>query len=64
MEVSVKERLGISSVTFHNLSIPVWCNDVAPKLIHFQIPPCVTLTGHTTVLACLGDSLGEILIDS
>ena len=46
MKVSEKDKLGISCVTFHNVSmpvwcndVPVWCNDVALELIHFQIPP-------------------------
>ena len=47
-----KRQLGISCVTFHNVGIPVWCNDPVSKLIHFQIPTCVTLSAHTTVPAC------------
>ena len=61
--MSGKEELDIFGVTFHNLSVPLWCNDVSLKLIHFKILPCVTLTGHhTTAGACFGSSFGQNLM--
>ena len=64
VELSERERLDVSCVTFHNLRMPPWCNDVSLKLIHLEIPPCGILTGHTTAHAGLGENSVERKIES